>query len=104
MAPKHLEPETLDAAILAMEEYAVPMLRELAAAGRLRGDDLPAMRAALRFLRKYRAERRRTLRQWRKECGPTWDRPETVSCPECGYTLHGEKPEIECVCAVCYTP
>jgi len=104
LKPNHLSPETIDFLIIAAEQYAIPALSELASVGRLRGDDLPAMRAALRNLRKYKSERRRILRQWRKECGPTWDRPETVSCPECGYTIHGEKPEIECVCAECYTP
>ncbi len=50
-----LDPSDLDIAIVALTEYAIPALAELASVGRVRGDDLPDFRAALRNLRRHRA-------------------------------------------------
>ena len=98
----NLTPFDLDIAILALTEYAIPVLTEMASVGRLRGDDLPAFRAALRNLKRHRAARNIVLRNWKRE-HPEWTKTEnTCSCSQCGYTIQGDNPAIESVCALCY--
>lgn len=100
--PRHLSPADIDTAILALTTYAIPALEELAAVGRLRGDDLPQFRAALRSLKAHRGDRAIALREWRIE-HPEWTATEnTCSCTECGYTIQGDNPPVESVCALCY--
>lgn len=100
--PLHLSPADIDTAILALTTYAIPALEELAAVGRLRGDDLPQFRTALRNLKRHRADRAIALRDWKRE-HPEWTRTEnTCSCTECGYTIQGDNPPVESICALCY--